>query len=246
MTVGEGKIYSNSESFLSALLQAVILCKVDELLSEKGIFKFSWLSMSVNGLAILFLTLPGGGKTSLALDLLKISDFKLLSDTYTVVTSTGEVLPFPLDLYSRGDMLPEIPQAHQELFNNSFHGHRVTIDIDYFRDKLAGSCRPYIMAVCKRIFSQKARIEKLSKWKTVLFVYQQALAKYRFYQSDGFLIPENRKSSYRRYLISIKRTLVAIKTLWKSQTFLLYLGVNKGENARIVSEFIQKRIQNGN
>jgi len=180
-----GKIYSNNESFLTTLLRRTIFHRVSELLSAKGIYRFSWLSMSVNGLAIVFLVLPGGGKTSLALELLKTSEFKILSDTYTFITRTGEILPFPRNLHPRGGKVSEIPQDRQQSFDTTKYEPRVMIDIDHFRDQLSSSCKPYLIAVCKRIFSEDPRIERLPKWKSFLLVYRQALVKYKLYESSN-------------------------------------------------------------
>jgi hypothetical protein len=53
-----------------------------------------------------------------------------------------------------------------------------------------------------------------------------------------YLIPTNKKSWHKKYLISAARTLVAIKILLRARTYLIYLGVNNDENARIISKFI--------
>ena len=239
-----GKIYSNNESFLTTLLTNTIFEKVCELLSAKGIYRFSWLSMSVNGLAIVFLMLPGGGKTSLVLELLKTPEFKILSDTYTFITRTGEILPFPRNLHPRGGKVSEIPQDRQQVFDTTRYEPRVRIDIDHFRDQLSNSCKPYLIAVCKRIFSEDPRIEKLPKWKSFLLVYRQALVKYKLYESiNDQQTSEKKKSTYRRYLTSATRALTVIKTLCKSQTYLFYLGLNNDKNARAINAFMREKIQ---
>ncbi len=78
--------------------------------------------------------------------------------------------------------------------------------------------------------------------KTVFFILRQVLSKHRLRGALDYLIPANKKSWHRRYLIYIARTLVAIRILWKSQTYLIYLRVNKAENARTISEFIREKV----
>ncbi len=239
-----GKIYSTNDSFLTTLLRRTILTRVSDLLSAKGIYKFSWLSMSVNGLAIIFSMLPGGGKTSLALELLKTSEFKILSDTYTFITRTGEILPFPRNLHPRGGMVSEIPQDRQQLFDNTRYEPRVMIDIDHFRDQLSSSCKPFLLAVCKRIFSEEPRIEKLPKWRSFLLLYRQALVKYELYESiNDQETSEKEKSRFRKHLTSAKRALIVIKLLYKSETYLFYLGVNNSRNAKAINTFMREKIQ---
>ncbi len=152
---GRGEAYSDDEIFLTTIVRALIISKVVELLSVKGIYSFPWFGVSINRLVVLFLMFHGGGKSILALELLKNSELMLVGDTHTLVSRNGEILPFHRNIDARGGMLSWIPQNRQKLYINVIYEPRVSIDINYFSDKLSGPCRPYIMAVCKRIFSEK-------------------------------------------------------------------------------------------
>lgn len=241
-TVGEtAELYSDDVLFLATMATALITSRVRQLLPARGIHVFPWLSVSARGSAFLFLMYPGGGKTTLTLELLRSTDLALLGDTFTFVSRDGTVLPYPRSIHKRGRKVPQIPEEVQTPFTNLIHEPRVSIDLGYIRDRFGPPSRPTAVFLCNRIASEEPRIVEVPKWRAFVLAARQVRMKSRLQGALGHLVPPTRMSRPRSWWNAARRALAATSVLGRSDTYLLLLGHDTSRNVRVVERFIEER-----
>ena len=161
-----GKIYSLDKMLLHELSYLLILSRVGEFLDKKGIHRIHALGISIptskkTQKAVLCLLPQGAGKTTLALELLKDEQIRLLSDDAPLITSKGKILAFPLRLAVPEGFFLDIPPQYLRNFQRRKYGNKTLIDIEYFKDKIVSFAEPSIILIGERISSCDTKIFKI-------------------------------------------------------------------------------------
>lgn len=92
----EGVIVGATRELAHELAHLAILSRVGEELDRRGLHRVHALGVSSGARAALLLLESGGGKSVLAMQILRASSLGLLSDDTPLVDAAGRVLPFPL------------------------------------------------------------------------------------------------------------------------------------------------------
>ena len=90
------KIYGQDADFLKEAFYLLALSLFGEHCDRCGMLRVHALVLSYGDLAILAPIPPGGGKSTIALAMLREPGFKLVSDDEAIIDRSGRVLPFPL------------------------------------------------------------------------------------------------------------------------------------------------------
>ncbi len=92
---GECEIFCDDMSIAFEVAHSVVLSVVGEELERRGLHRVHGLGLCREGRGILFLGTSGVGKSSLAMEFLKESDSRLLSDDTPLVEESGGMMAFP-------------------------------------------------------------------------------------------------------------------------------------------------------
>lgn len=136
---GRGQVVCEDPALLHELTYLAVLSRVGERLEEEGLHRVHALGFSWGGQGGLLVLPSGGGKSTLALELLKRPDFRLLSDDTPLLDRGGTRLrAFPLRLGFRADAdLAEVPGRFLRPFLRRRHGPKRVVDLGFFRHALA-------------------------------------------------------------------------------------------------------------
>lgn len=92
------KIYSEQMTKIHEVSYLLILSRVGKIMDLHGMHKLHAFSVSYKDLAIVCMMPMKGGKSTLLMQFLKDSRFKIISDDIPLVNLMGEIIPFPLKI----------------------------------------------------------------------------------------------------------------------------------------------------
>lgn len=132
-----GVLYCAEASLRHELAYLTILSRVGDQLDRRRLHRVHALGFTYRGRGGILLLPSGGGKSRLALELLKLSDFGLLADDIPLLNGDGSSLSaFPLRLGLRGEDWRGIPERHLRVFQRRRFEDKRLVDLDYFREKV--------------------------------------------------------------------------------------------------------------
>jgi hypothetical protein len=159
---GSFHIWSEDPGLLYEAAYLFILSQCGEFLDSRGLHRVHALGLSLNGRAILVLLPMGGGKSTLAYDLLKYPELKLLSDDSPLIDNSGKVHAFPLRLGLLPDHIGEVPEEHRRMIDRMEFGPKLLVNHAYFADRVTPGADPGLVLLGSRSLSRECRIERVS------------------------------------------------------------------------------------
>jgi hypothetical protein len=142
----------------------LVTSRVGELLDRRGLHRVHAMGVARGDDALLCALAMGGGKTTLALELLRRSAgdgsarWRLLSDDCPLIARDGRALPLPIRPgVVAGTALPDVPSDLLVAFPRSRHGAKTLIDARHFAGRIAPPSRVRVIAYGAR--SDRARPE---------------------------------------------------------------------------------------
>lgn len=225
------QIYSLNPDIMHEITYLLILSRVGELLDKKGIHRVHALGVSINNNGILCLLPMGGGKTSLALELLRNEDIKLLGDDIPLITRNGLILPFILRVGVDEDINLNISSDYLREFKRREYRTKVLIDVDYFREKIGKDCMAKILLIGEREFSSRARILKMNKVSAFFAMAKNSIIGLGLPQLIEYFLRGDLKDIISKFRIIFSRTLACIKVVATAKAYKFILGRDKAVNA---------------
>lgn len=132
-----GSLWAAGPERLQELGYLAVLSRVGEALDRQGLHRVHALGFEHRGAAALVLLPEGGGKSTLALELLRASPVRFLSEDTPLVDRGGRVLAFPLRWGFRETAdLAEIPGELVRPFRRLRHGPKRLVDVSFFADRV--------------------------------------------------------------------------------------------------------------
>jgi hypothetical protein len=124
-----GQLVSQNATLAEEIGYLYLQSEIGRFLDRQGLHRVHALGLGLsNGKAALVLLPSGGGKSTLALELLKTGRCLLLSDDSPLVDRLGRVLPYPMRLSFRpGTKLPEDWGRSAQVFERRKHGPKLLV-----------------------------------------------------------------------------------------------------------------------
>ncbi len=154
-----GEVWSTDFDVLYEIVYLMALSRVGERHDLLGIHRLHALGVSVRGRAALVVLPEGGGKSTLALELLRRPEVDLLSDD-TPLLAGGRVLAFPTRIGVRG-AVEGVGAEHVRTVRRRDRGAKMVIDYSAFRDRVVREASPAVLIVGVRHGGTRSWIEPL-------------------------------------------------------------------------------------
>ncbi len=159
---GGFRITSEDPGILYEAAYLFLLSQCGEFLDSRGLHRVHALGLSVNGKAVLVLLPMGGGKSTLAYDLMRYPEVKLLSDDSPLIDGSGSVHALPLRLGLLPDHAAEVPEEHRRVIDRMEFGPKILVNYAYFADRVVPRAEPGLVLLGARRLSGGCRIERVS------------------------------------------------------------------------------------
>lgn len=234
------RIFSDNADLRNEISYLTVLGAVGQFLDSKHIHRVHALGIGRNGKAILILLPEKGGKTTLALRFLKSGDMKLLSEDSPLITSRGEVLPFPLRLGILPGGEGDIPREYLHPVNFMRVGTKLLVDVGYYADKVSPPCQPGIVLLGERALGCGAAIEPAGRLGASKSFIKNAVIGLGLHQGMEYLLGRNLWETLSRGGLAFSRLNNSLQVLGRSRVYRYIIGHDMERNNQVLLEFLQK------
>ena len=239
------QMYSDEPDYLYEKLYLLILSRTGEALDRRGVHRVHALGISHRNRAALFLMPSGGGKSTLALSLLKDPEVSLLSEDTPLITGAGQVLPFPLRLGISQEQIPaDAPPELVRVFHRSKWGTKYLLHIDYFRSKIQHTPTPLRFLFSGAwINSRTPKIVPVSRLNMTCTLMRDCVFGLGLPQIIEFFLTSNKIDLLRKTGIAFRRIITVLRSAWRCRCFRIYLSKDIEANKLLLLNFLRDEKQ---
>ena len=184
----------------------------------------------------------GGGKSTMALELLKNPDYFLLSEDTPFIDRHGRILPFPLRIGVSPGTNTGIPAKFLRTVRRMEFDPKMLIDIEYFSERLGRITKPGLMLVGERNLGTESAIVPISKTKAFKALLKYMVVGLGIYQGLEFLLERGIMEIIGKADVVASRLNNSFKLLSSVNTYKFVLGRNTEKNYETLVAFIDKTL----
>lgn len=233
---------------LHQICYMLVLSLVGERLDDRGVHRVHALGLATQGGAALILLDAGGGKTNLALGILaQENGVRLISEDSPLIDRSGRVLPFPIRIGVRPPDLPAaFPPRYLRHFPRDEGGDKILIDTEAFGSRIAcDPSQPDLVLLGTRTLGTRPRIQPAPRLKAFAGFLKNCVVGMGLYQGLEYLFAKGLAEAAGRIPCAFSRTAGSLKVLRRSEVFEFFLGTDRGENVKVLSDFLDRRKRRG-
>ena len=228
--------------FLREMAYLFILSRAGEHLDTCGLHRLHALALNYNGRAVLLLLPSGGGKSTMALNMLKEPGFTLLGEDTPLVDRRGRILPFPLCLGVRLGSDPGIPSQYLRTVQRMEFDPKTLIDIDYFAEKLSGPADPGLILVGQRNLGQASAIVPLARRRAFHSLIKNMVVGLGIYQGLEFMLERGTWELLSQGRTVSSRLYNSLRLLARTPSYRFVLGRDLEKNSQTLLDFVTRRL----
>jgi len=240
----EGKqcvVYGTDPDLVHEIVYLFILSTVGQYLDSRGIHRVHALGVSYHNRGILLLLPSGGGKSTMALELLRQPDFLLLGEDTPLIDRRGRILPFPLRLGVRPEQDTKVPPQYLRTVRRMEFDPKTLIDIDYFRDRLGQVVEPGFILVGERNLGEVSEIVPLARHRAFKALVKYVVVGLGVYQGMEFLLERGLWEVLGKGGVAASRLYNSLRLLARTPSYRFILGRSTEKNCQTLLEFIRQR-----
>jgi hypothetical protein len=232
--------YSLDPDLIHEIAYHFLLSSVGQYLDKKGLHRIHALGVSHQGRGILLVLPSGGGKSTMALTLMKVPGVLLLSEETPLIDRRGYVLPFPLRLGVHPDEVLDVPPQYTRIIERMEFDPKKVIDIEAFRDKLGERVKSEILLVGERNLGDVSRIVPCSMLRTFKTLVKNMIVGIGIYQGLEFLLDTSAWEILGKFGVVSSRTYNSLKLMWRAKAYRFILGRDREKNRRTLLDFLDR------
>ena len=242
-------IYTENLDLAHEISYLTVLSRVSEKLDQKRLHRIHALGIAHNHRGILIMLPCGGGKTTLAMSILRSPDdsIKLISEDSPLIRRDGTLLPFPLRIGVLPQSLPDGIDKRFIRFNQRMEfDPKVSIDIRYFAEKIASDeVKPSIILLGRRSTGDLSQITPASKLSVIKHCLMNSVLGVGLYQGMEFMMQKNALEVARQSRILFSRIYNNMRLVIVSKVFSFIIGRNISKNYEVLLQFLKHFPENG-
>ena len=235
------RIISEDMELAHEIAYLTILSRVSEALEKKRLHRIHGLGIESGGKGTIVLLPSGGGKSTLALTLLRNNDqFRLISEDSPLLRRDGYMLPFPLRIGVHPQNVPaDIDPRFARIDKRIEFSSKVNIDIRFFGDQICRQPVPTAsLLLGVRSTGRCAQITPVSKLAVVRHVLTNSIIGIGLYQGLEFLLQKSLGESTRHLSLLFSRTYNSAILLRHVQVFQFLIGRDLHQNYECLRNFL--------
>ncbi len=218
-----------------------ILSRMTEALARKHLHRIHGLGIESGGKAAIVLLPSGGGKSTLALALLRNNNpFRLISEDSPLIRPDGQLLPFPLRIgLNPHNVPPDIDPRYVRIDKRIEFHSKINIDIRYFGARISRQAVPAnALLLGIRTTGCSARIEPVAKTAMIRHVLANSIIGIGLYQGLEFLLQKSMRESIKHIGLLLSRAYNNTILLRRVRVYRFLIGRDPNRNYECLREFL--------
>jgi hypothetical protein len=240
-SANSSRIISEDPELAHEIAYLTILSRISEALEHHRLHRIHGLGIESGGKGTIVLLPSGGGKSTMALTLLRNNNqFRLISEDSPLLRQDGYMLPFPLRIGVHphnvpADIDPKFARADKRIEFSS----KVNIDIRHFGDQISRQPVPAaFLLLGVRSTGRRAQITPVSKLAIVRHVLANSIIGIGLYQGLEFLVQKNVGASARHLSRLLSRCYNNAMLLRHTRVYQFLIGRDLHRNYECLREFL--------
>jgi hypothetical protein len=238
---GRCTVYGEEFDRVREIAYYFILSTVGQYLDSIGMHRVHALGVARNGKASLLLLPSGGGKSTMALQLMQRPGFGLLGEDTPLIDRNGMVHPFPLRLGIRHDAKTDIPGEYLRTVSRMEFDPKTLIDVTYFEDRWSDAVPPGVILVGSRNAGYVSEIVPLSSRKTFHSLLKYQIVGLGIYQGLEFLLERGTGELWGKGGLAFSRLRAALALMRRARGYRFVLGRDRERNAATLLDFLERQ-----
>jgi len=233
----EAILWCNDPSLTHELAYLYLLSRIGVFLDKKGLHRIHALGFQNKKSGALVLIPSGGGKSSLALELLQNKDISLLSDDSPLIDRKGRLYPFPLRLAftSHASMPDNLEQKTGRMERRKYGVKKLLSIKDLPNPPASNASEPKFLFLAERHGSKKIpRLRRLHKYEAIHALLRDMVVGLGLPQLAELVLTKGIWSLPSLIPTASSRTLAAANLVQKCQCYALELSHNSQANAELI------------
>jgi hypothetical protein len=208
-----------------------LLSRVGRHLDARGLPRLHGLGI-VGGQGGVVVMLPsGGGKTALALQTLRSSEVRLLSEDSPLIDRRGMVHPFPLRIGIHPAEAESLPDGELRRIERLELGAKMALEVDAFADRIATRPEPLRhIVIGRRSLGRGARLEAAPRAAALGPLLSEAVVGVGLYQGMEFVLRRGMRDVLRHSDTALRRALSCAGVLRRAKVWRLEAGRERERN----------------
>jgi hypothetical protein len=234
-------IYGIDHDLVHEIAYLFVLSTVGRYLDSQKLHRVHALGVSYRNRGILLLLPSGGGKSTMALALMRQPGFLLLGEDTPLIAPNGRILPFPLRLGVRPEQKVDIPPQYLRTVARMEFDPKTLIDIEYFKDRLGQAVDPGLVLVGERDLGTSSEIVPLPRRKAFKAMVNHVIVGLGVYQGLEFLLERGLWELWGQGGVVASRLRNSIVLLRRAPAYRFVLGRDIDKNCQTFLDFVQQK-----
>ena len=234
---GNFTIYSLDRELLYEAAYLYALAEVGRRLDQSKLHRIHALGVVINNRAVLVLLPMGGGKSTLALELMKHPEVRLLSDDSPYLRRDGRVLAYPLRLGLLPGSEQSIPVEHRRTINRMEFGPKHLVNYSYLRDRVQASADPGVVFLGSRMLGAGCRIEAASRKDALRACVANCVIGVGLFQGLEFILQSSGWELIAKTRVGLSRLRNCAALVRRSSVCRIHLGSDPQQNGRALLDY---------
>lgn len=231
-------IYGTDHDLVHEIAYLFILSTVGQYLDRRRIHRIHALGVSYRNRGILLMLPSGGGKSTMALALMRQPGFLLLGEDTPLIDRRGRILPFPLRLGVRPEQEPDIPAQYLRTVERMEFDPKTLIDIEYFKDRLGRTVDPGLILVGERNLGQVSEIIRLPRHRAFRAMVNYVIVGLGVYQGLEFLLERGVGELFGKGGVVASRVYNSMVLVSRAPAYRFVLGRDIQKNCQTFLDFV--------
>jgi len=240
------RIQTEDPQLAREIVYLTILSRVSERLDRRRIHRIHALGLERGGRGALVLLPSGGGKSTLALSVLRRSDnaLRLISEDSPLVRRDGWLLPFPVRLGVHPHRLPaDIDRRYTRREERMEFDSKVSIDVTLFADRLADApVAPGLILLGRRTTGRDAEIVPVAKLRVSRHLLMNSIVGIGLYQGIEFILQRGLLDLVGHAATALSRSRNGFQLVRKSRVFEFRIGRDVERNYEVLTSFLDREL----
>ncbi|MBN2186269.1 MAG: hypothetical protein JW732_02325 [Dehalococcoidia bacterium] len=234
------RIFSQNPDLRREIGYLSILSIVSQYLDSRHIHRVHALGISRNGKAVLILSPKGGGKSTLALQLLESGQVKLLSEDSPLISRGGDILPFPLAIGVRPGTGLNISAEYLQEVNQWDSDRKLLVDIKYFADRISPPCKPRIILLGRRNLGPESKIEPASKLAATKAFIRDSVVGLGLFEGAEYVLQRSAWEVLGKTGVVLSRLNNSLRVIARSRVYTYTIGRDRNRNRDVLLDFLKQ------